>query len=162
FEARIRRSLPNRWQETPVLYPVCFDDFSAVSPLRSPPIRAYTVPIRVTQRAAMTSTLPVFDDLIASDDLPALRVASGIEDCNRAAGALFGSPADSLRGLPLIRLMPERQPDGSDSSGAWRERVDAASQGLPQWFLWQFVRPDGGIIDALVHLTADTRGDGAG
>ena len=73
------------------MYPVCFDDFSAVSPLRSAPIRAYTVRIRVPQRAAMTSTLPVFDDLIASDDLPALRVASGIEDCNRAAGALFGT-----------------------------------------------------------------------
>ncbi|HRO58520.1 MAG TPA: hypothetical protein PK177_05040, partial [Burkholderiaceae bacterium] len=85
----------------------------------------------------MTPNLPVFDDLIASDELPTLRLAAGIDDCNAAAGALFGEAAQALRGMPLAGLMPERQPDGSESSGAWNERVLAASRGLPQWFLWQ-------------------------
>ena len=105
----------------------------------------------------MTSTLPVFDDLIASDALPALRLSGArIEDGNAAAASMFGASADLLRCTPLAGLMPGRQADGSDSIEAWNARVAAASQGLPQWFVWQFVRPDGGIIDTLVHLARES------
>jgi len=100
----------------------------------------------------MTRSLPVFDDLIVSDALPTLLVGDAIDGCNEAARALFGSGEELLCSLPLASLLPAVQPDGSDSMRSWYERVEAARGGLTQWFLWQFVRNDGGLIDSLVHL----------
>ena len=105
---------------------------------------------------AMTRSLPVFDDLLVSDALPALVIGDdAIEGCNAAAHALFGAGADLLCSLPLASFLPAVQPDGGESMRAWRERVEAARGGLTQWFLWQFVRNDGGLIDALVHLEVE-------
>ncbi len=103
----------------------------------------------------MTHPLPVFDDLLVSDALPTLLIGETIIDCNAAARALFGCDAKSLCRQPLATVLPAVQPDGSDSLRAWRERLAAARSGLAQWFLWQFVRRDGGVVDALVHLEAD-------
>src|SRR5690606_14271381 len=66
-----------------------------------------------------------------------------------------GSGEELLCSLPHASLLPAVQPDGSDSLRSWHERVEAARGGLTQWFLWQFVRNDGGLIDALVHLEAE-------
>jgi len=104
----------------------------------------------------MNAPLPAFDDLIASDALPTLVIGDAIDDCNAAARKLFGSGTKLLRSLPLSSLLPAVQPDGSESVSAWHQRVEAARKGLPQWFLWQFVRYDGGLIDALVHLSVDS------
>jgi PAS domain S-box-containing protein len=109
----------------------------------------------------MYASLPPFDDLIASDSLPTLVIGDAIDDCNIAARELFGSGTTLLRSLPLCSLLPAVQPDGSESVAAWHQRVEAARAGLPQWFLWQFVRYDGGLIDALVHLSVDTDWSGA-
>ncbi|RPH64423.1 MAG: PAS domain S-box protein, partial [Burkholderiales bacterium] len=109
----------------------------------------------------MTRSLPVFDDLIVSDALPALVIGDAIDDCNEAARELFCSGKTLLCSLPLASFLPAVQPDGSDSMLAWHERVAAARAGLTQWFLWQFVRHDGGLIDALVHLEVEPAPDGA-
>ncbi|MCL4183270.1 MAG: PAS domain S-box protein [Burkholderiaceae bacterium] len=110
----------------------------------------------------MTRSPPVFDDLFVSDALPTLLVGDAIEGCNAAAGMLLGADEPLLRSLPLERLLPSMQPDGSDSLPAWRERMRAARSGLGQWFLWQFVRADGMLVDALVHLEADDEPGGSG
>jgi len=108
----------------------------------------------------MTRSLPVFDDLLVSDALPALVIGDdAIEGGNAAAHALFGTSADLLCSMPLASFLPAVQPDGGESLRAWRERVDAARGGLTQWFLWQFVRSDGGLIDALVHLEVEPEKD---
>jgi len=103
----------------------------------------------------MSAPIPAFDDLMASDALPTLVIGDAVDDCNAAACRIFGSDASLLSSLPLAALLPAVQPDGSESLSAWRTRADAARKGLPQWFLWQFVRHDGGLIDALVHLAVD-------
>jgi PAS domain S-box-containing protein len=102
----------------------------------------------------MTRSPPLLDDIFVSEALPVLVVGDNIEDCNAAAGALFGADETLLCRMPLDRLLPVLQPDGSGSLEAWRQRAKAARHGLCQWFLWQFVRTDGALVDTLVHLEA--------
>ena len=81
---------------------------------------------------------------------PALTVV----DCNARALNLFRCAQHALVGWSALRLLPERQPDGTDSLQALRDAAAAALNGLPQSLLCQLCGADANGFEALVRLEA--------
>lgn len=90
-----------------------------------------------------------------------LTVDGLIEDCNPAGWQLFGYPdRHTFVGSAPVDLSPERQPDGTPSEQAARERLAAAMAGQPQSFDWLHRRFDGSVFEAEVSLRRFQLGDG--
>jgi len=98
--------------------------------------------------------------MLGERDAAVLLLSETIEDCNDVACQLFALPREAFLGHSPLEFSPLRQPDGSDSEPAARQRVASALAGLPQWFSWQYRRHDGSPIDSLVHVEG-VRVDGA-
>jgi len=75
-----------------------------------------------------------------------------IVDCNASAITLFGRERADLLGLTPGTLSPSRQPDGSVSAEAFRDRVLAARSAGSQWFEWEFQRGDNRTVATEVIL----------
>ncbi|HET9700657.1 MAG TPA: PAS domain S-box protein [Burkholderiales bacterium] len=99
-----------------------------------------------------------FSGLLGAEGLAVFLMAQGVEDCNEEACRLTGRPRAELIGRSPLEFCPPLQPDGAASDIVGRQRVESALSGLPQWFEWEFVRPDGSRAHTLVHLEAITVG----
>jgi PAS domain S-box-containing protein len=75
-----------------------------------------------------------------------------IIDCNEQVGRLFGYPKEEIIGRRPEDFSPEKQPGGSNSADTIREMMQAALEGEPQFFAWQHLHRDRGIIYAEVLL----------
>jgi len=95
-----------------------------------------------------------FSDLLGAEDLAVFLLAQGVEDCNDAACRLMGRPKAGLVGHSPLEFCPSVQPDGALSAIVGRQRIASALSDLPQWFEWEFSRPDGSLVHCLVHLEA--------
>jgi PAS domain S-box-containing protein len=90
--------------------------------------------------------------MLGESDAAVLLLSETIEDCNDTACELFGVSRQAFIGRSPLEFAPPQQPDGSDSEVSARQRLASALAGLPQWFAWQYRRPDGAPIDSLVHV----------
>jgi len=81
-----------------------------------------------------------------------LVLSQQVEACNAEAVELLGYGPSDLVGTPLAFLLPPALPDGTPSQAAFDRHRAAAQTGLPQCFLWQFQRRDGGLVDVLIRL----------
>ncbi len=75
-----------------------------------------------------------------------------IEDCNEATCRLLGRTREALIGQTPMAFTPRYQADGTPSEAVGRSRIEAAFAGLPQWFRWHYLKGDGRMAEALVHL----------
>ncbi|WP_437930821.1 PAS domain S-box protein [Sorangium sp. So ce291] len=82
----------------------------------------------------------------AAEDALLLLEGGRVIEANPSATRLFSGTAQGLLGRALADLSPLLQPDGQDSAGGLKQRIDAASRGEPQRFRWLYRRPGGGLI----------------
>ncbi|MCE5336792.1 MAG: PAS domain S-box protein [Desulfobacteraceae bacterium] len=73
-------------------------------------------------------------------------------ECNDQGLALFGVTREQIIGKDLKSFSPELQPDGSVSESHERTLIEASMRGIPQFFEWRFMRPDGTTFDVEVTL----------
>ncbi len=74
-------------------------------------------------------------------------------DCNEKALELYGcSSKDELLNAKPYELSPEYQPDGEFSKDAAMEKVQAALDGIPQFFEWKHTKLNMELIDTEVSL----------
>ncbi|MGK3982199.1 PAS domain S-box protein [Sorangium sp. So ce136] len=88
----------------------------------------------------------------AAEDALLLLEGGRVIEANPSATRLFSGTAGGLLGRALADLSPLLQPDGQDSAGGLKQRIDAASRGEPQRFRWLYRRPGGGLIVADTQL----------
>ncbi|WP_437759211.1 PAS domain S-box protein [Sorangium sp. So ce1389] len=97
----------------------------------------------------------------AAEDALLLLEGGRVIEANPSATRLFSGNAEGLLGRALADLSPLLQPDGQDSAGGLKQRIDAASRGEPQRFRWLYRRPGGGLIVADTQLARLALPDGA-
>ncbi|MGK3971889.1 PAS domain S-box protein [Sorangium sp. So ce118] len=88
----------------------------------------------------------------AAEDALLLLEGGRVIEANPSATRLFAGTAEGLLGRALADLSPLLQPDGQDSAGGLKQRIDAASRGEPQRFRWLYRRSGGGLIVADTQL----------
>ena len=74
------------------------------------------------------------------------------EECNEQLCILFGCPKEEIIGRPPWDFSRLVQPDGRDSQESALEKINAALNGMPQYFQWQHMRKDKTVIDTEVSL----------
>ncbi len=80
-------------------------------------------------------------------------------DCNHAALRMFNCAREELIGHSPAEFSPRFQPDGRLSTESAKEKIDAALEGVRQFFDWRHTTRDGHEFEAEVTLT---RGQAAG
>lgn len=75
-------------------------------------------------------------------------------DCNPQALRMFHSERGAFIGSSPFRFFPQFQPDGSPSKEKIVERIRATFAGMPQFFEWRHVRPDGTLFDGEINLNS--------
>lgn len=74
-------------------------------------------------------------------------------DCNEKALELYGCRTkDELLNAKPYELSPEYQPGGEFSKDAANNKVNAALNGMPQFFEWKHTKLNGDLIDTEVSL----------
>jgi len=90
-----------------------------------------------------------------SNDAEFLMSPNGFYDCNPCAVEMFAlASRDSVLGLAPKELSPEKQPDGTDSDSATKERVACALRDGHVFFEWLHQRMDGTVFPAEVMLSS--------
>ena len=74
------------------------------------------------------------------------------EECNDQACCLLACEREDIVGYSLVEFSPPTQPDGRNSAGAAKERIQAALAGMSQFFFWQHRRKDGVLIDTDISM----------
>lgn len=76
-------------------------------------------------------------------------------DCNRKALSIFGcSKKEDILGQTPASFSPAKQPDGSLSTEKAGRMIEAALRGKPQFFEWQYIRPDETFFNVAITLNS--------
>lgn len=75
-------------------------------------------------------------------------------DCNSKTLDIFKCSKEDIIGKAPYELSPIMQPDGEKSIKKAKEKIKLALNGVPQFFEWQHIRPDGSILDTEVSLNS--------
>lgn len=73
-------------------------------------------------------------------------------DCNPRTLEIFGADREQVINHTPFDFSPPTQPDGRDSIESGREKIDKAYNGIPQFFEWLHLKPDGTSFYVEVHL----------
>lgn len=73
-------------------------------------------------------------------------------DCNNKTLEIFGCTKIQILNQPPYKFSPAFQPDGSDSKEKAMQKINAALNGIPQFFEWKHQRFDETAFDAEVSL----------
>lgn len=93
--------------------------------------------------------------LLFSEANDAIMILKGLEmvDCNEKTLAMFGAAGFvDIAGVKLYDLMPEKQPDKSDSILNYHYYMQKAKEGVSQFFYWQHAKLTGERFDSEVSL----------
>ena len=80
-------------------------------------------------------------------------------DCNTQTQMMFGCTRDDIIGHSPVEFSPSRQPDGASSMERMKDIIDAAQEGIPQFFEWTHSRLDGTDFDTEVTINLTTIDD---
>jgi PAS domain S-box-containing protein len=89
-----------------------------------------------------------------------LLIDGAVLDCNPAAESLWGYSRDEILGQDPFGFSPMFQPDGRNSAETASVYLRAARDDDLPVFSWQFLKKDGGVIDAEVSLKTVTLRNG--
>lgn len=73
-------------------------------------------------------------------------------DCNSQTLELFKCSREEIIGRAPDVFSPDFQPDGRESKKLFREKIETALAGEPQFFEWRYCTNDGNLFDADVSL----------
>jgi diguanylate cyclase (GGDEF)-like protein/PAS domain S-box-containing protein len=73
-------------------------------------------------------------------------------DCNPQALRMFHCEREAFIGRSPYTFFPRVQPDGSPSEKKMTEKIRATFTGMPQFFEWRHLRPDGTLFDGEINL----------
>lgn len=76
-----------------------------------------------------------------------------ITDCNNVASTLFGCDKMEIIGKRISDFCPEYQSDGVLSEVSLYNKTEVASNGIPQFYKWNFISTQQSIIDAEVTMS---------
>jgi PAS domain S-box-containing protein len=74
-------------------------------------------------------------------------------DCNPKTLEIFGAAREQVINHTPLDFSPPTQPDGRDSRESASEKIDKAYEGIPQFFEWKHIKPDGTFFYVEVHLS---------
>ncbi len=75
-------------------------------------------------------------------------------DCNPQALRMFHCEREAFIGHSPFAFFPQLQPDGSPSKEKMTEKIRATFTGMPQFFEWRHLRPDGTLFDGEINLNS--------
>lgn len=76
-----------------------------------------------------------------------------IAECNPMAEVIFSMNSAGIIGRYISDLSPKTQPDGTQSRSKEETILSAAEAGIPQFYHWKLLRPDGSSFDAEISLS---------
>jgi diguanylate cyclase (GGDEF)-like protein/PAS domain S-box-containing protein len=87
----------------------------------------------------------------ASDAIVLVRDGEFV-DCNPQALRMFHCEREAFIGRSPFIFFPELQPDGSRSREKMTGKIRTTFTGMPQFFEWRHLRPDGTLFDGEINL----------
>lgn len=73
-------------------------------------------------------------------------------DCNSKTSNILGYRKEEIIGKTPYDISPPIQPDGKRSKTKAKEKIEAALEGIPQFFEWRHIKSDGSFVDTEVSL----------
>jgi diguanylate cyclase (GGDEF)-like protein/PAS domain S-box-containing protein len=89
----------------------------------------------------------------ASDAIVLVRNGEFV-DCNPQALRMFHCERQAFIGCSPYTFFPQLQPDGSRSKERMTKKIRATFTGMPQFFEWRHLRPDGTLFDGEINLNS--------
>tara|TARA_B100000795_G_C22806559_1_gene445292 strand:- start:1764 stop:4664 length:2901 start_codon:yes stop_codon:yes gene_type:complete len=95
--------------------------------------------------------------LLFSEANDAILILKGLEivDCNEKTLSMFGASGFvDIAGVKLYDLMPEKQPDNTDSILNYHHFIEKAKEGISQFFYWKHTKLSKEPFDSEVSLNS--------